>query len=213
MKHFSSFIYFRRVVCCVININSLIMRLFLVFSSVFFICFSLRSQSPGLVIQTGLTLAYAKDSNITRTNQGHYGWMIGADARILESNLYFIIGGQYHKTSIVSTSSPDFFKTDQSVFMTRCGLGFDLLHLSEKIALRSKLLGSINFILDAPANALNIPGYTQLNDSYLGAVTGVGITIGSFDIDLDFQYGFINAYYKQPKSTFDSWTLMAGFHF
>jgi hypothetical protein len=171
------------------------------------------AQSPGFVIQAGLTASYAKNANITKANQGHYGWMIGADARILEGDLYFLAGGQYHKTDVQSTSSPDFFKNDWTVIMGRAGLGFNLLHISERIVIRSKLLGSINFIIDAPENGLNIPGFTELNDSYLGAVTGLGLTVGRFDLDIDFQYGFINAYYKQPKSTFDSWTLMAGFHF
>jgi hypothetical protein len=173
----------------------------------------LYAQSPGLVIQTGLTASYSKDANITKANQGHYGWMVGADARILEGDLYFLIGGQFHKTDLMSTSSPDFFKNDWSMVMGRAGFGFNLLHLSERIVFRSKILGSINFILDAPENGQNIPGYIELNDSYFGAVTGLGLTIGSFDLDLDFQYGFINAYFEQPKSTFDSWTLMVGFHF
>jgi len=173
----------------------------------------LCAQAPGLVIQTGLTASYAKDANITKANQRHYGWMIGADARILDGDLYFLLGGQFHKTDLISTSSPDFFKNDWSIVMGRAGFGFNLLHINERIVVRSKILGSINFILDAPENGQNIPGYTELNDSFLGAVTGLGLTIGSFDFDLDFQYGFINAYFKQPKSTFDSWTFMVGFHF
>lgn len=173
----------------------------------------LCGQSPGLVIQAGLSASYSKDANITKAKQGHFGWMIGADARILEGDLYFLIGGQFHKTNLMSTSSLEFFKNDWSVAMGRAGFGFNLLHISERVVIRSKLLGSVNFILDAPEKGQNIPGYTELNDSYLGAVTGLGLTLGSFDFDLDFQYGFVNAYFMQPKSTFDSWTFMAGFHF
>lgn len=173
----------------------------------------LFGQTQGLVIQTGLTASYSKDANITTANQAHYGWMIGADARILEGDLYFILGAQYHKTDLASKSSPDFFKNDWNILMTRAGFGFNILQLSERSAIRSKLLGSINFILDGPSGGLNKPGYTELNDSFLGVVSGLGITLGSFDFDLDFQYGVINSFYKQPKSTFDSWTLMVGFHF
>ena len=51
---------------------------------------NLCAQSPGLVIQAGLTAAYCKDKNVTKSKEGHYGWMLGADARVLEGDLYFI---------------------------------------------------------------------------------------------------------------------------
>ncbi len=188
-----------------------------ILSSILFIVLSYTSitaQSPGIVIQGGLSTAYAKDTNITQKNQAHYGYVIGADARILEGGMYFIIGGQYHVTSLNSTSNPEFFKNnDWEILMARLGLGFDIVKFSDKIALRSKLLGSINFSINSPKGGLNIPGYETVNDSFLGATTGLGLTIGFIDIDLEFQYGFINAYQLQPKSTFDSWTLVAGVHF
>ncbi|MBL0098864.1 MAG: hypothetical protein IPP49_01465 [Saprospiraceae bacterium] len=74
------------------------------------------SQAPGLVVQTGLTAAYSKDGNVTKANQGHYGWMVGADARILDGDLYFIVGGQYHQTSLASTASPSFFSKNDFKF-------------------------------------------------------------------------------------------------
>lgn len=180
----------------------------------FFAQTAVDAQSPGLVIQAGLSTAYAKDTNITKGNQAHYGYVIGADARIIEGSMYFIIGGQYHVTSLNSTSSPDFFKNnDWKILMTRLGLGFNIIKFSDKLALRSKLLGSINFNLDSPRGGLNIPDYMVLNDSFLGVTSGLGLTIGFIDIDLEFQFGVINAYQFQPKSTFDSWTLVTGVHF
>ncbi len=180
----------------------------------FVILSGVNGQAPGIVVQAGLSTAYAKDANITNANQAHYGTVIGADARLLDGNMYFIIGGHYHSTSLASSSNPDFFKNnDWKVLMMRMGLGFNVVKFSEHIALRSKLLGSINFILDAPSKALQKPGYEEINDSYLGVGTGVGLTVGIFDIDLDYQYGVINAYKDQPKSTFDVWSLMFGVHF
>ena len=188
-----------------------------IFSSIvilFFAQTAVDAQSPGLVIQAGLSTAYAKDTNITKGNQAHYGYVIGADARIIEGSMYFIIGGQYHVTSLNSTSSQDFFKNnDWKILMTRLGLGFNIIKFSDKLALRSKLLGSINFSLDSPRGGLNIPDYMVLNDSFLGVTSGLGLTIGFIDIDLEFQFGVINAYQFQPKSTFDSWTLVTGVHF
>lgn len=181
---------------------------FLFYSSV------IQGQAPGLVIQTGITTSYSKDFNITNNKGLHYGWMVGADARILDGDMYFIVGGQYHATGLRSTTTPDFFKNnDWSLLHGRVGLGFNIFRINEKVTFRSKLLGSVNFLIDAPSKALNIPDYELLNDSFLGAVTGLGVTIGMIDIDVDFQYGLINAYNKRPESTFDIWTLMVGFHF
>ncbi|MFZ1751467.1 MAG: hypothetical protein WAU01_14805 [Saprospiraceae bacterium] len=180
----------------------------------FITIFSIQSQSPGLVVQTGVTSSFSKDKNITLAGEGHYGWMVGADARLLEGDLYFIIGLQYHQTNLKSISKINFFsENDWKLIVGRAGLGFNILRINEKLSLRSKIIGSVNFVSDAPENALNKVGYTFINDSFLGAATGLGLTIGSFDIDVEYQYGIINAYKEQPKSTFDIWTLMAGFHF
>jgi hypothetical protein len=171
-------------------------------------------QAPGVVIQTGLTTMYSKDPVITKSGEAHYGWMVGADARILDGGLYFIVGGQYVNTSLRSSSNPEFTrKRDWKILNGRCGLGFDILRLSEKSAIRSKILASVNFTMDAPSGGLGIDGYRLLNDSSLGAVTGLGVTLGLFDIDLEYQYGILNAYNKQPNSKFSGLTLMAGFHF
>jgi len=189
-------------------------NIFLNLSCILGLSFGAFGQAPGLVIQGGVSTMYAKDNNITKSNQAHYGYVVGADARLLDGDMYFIIGGQYHATSLASTSAPNFFTgNDWKILMGRMGLGFNILTFGNNIALRSKLLASINFTLDSPKGGLNIPDYMLVNDSSLGATTGIGITLGAIDVDLEYQYGFINAYNKQPKSTFDIWTLVAGFHF
>lgn len=188
--------------------NLLLIFLLVSFTTVLF------GQAPGIVVQAGVSTMYAKDGNVTLKNEAHYGWVVGADARLLDGDLYFIIGGHFHSTSLMSSSSPDFFKNnDWKILMTRLGLGFNLVKFSERFVLRSKAIGSINFIVDAPSKGLDISGYDKINDSFLGIGTGLGLTMGSFDLDLDFQYGVINAYYKQPKTTFDGFTLMFGVHF
>lgn len=83
---------------------------------ILFICLSILlietsyTQTQGLVIQTGLTSGFSKDNNVTKSGEAHYGWMVGADARILEGGMYFIIGGQYHQTSLISTKRQIFQK-------------------------------------------------------------------------------------------------------
>ena len=176
-------------------------------------CCIVSGQSPGLVIQTGITAAFSKDKKVTKEGEGHYGWMVGADARILEGNLYFVIGGQYTELNLVSIPKKEFFNKDWKLLLLRGGFGFNILTISDNLAIRSKLLGSINYIVDAPDEGLKIDGYRDINDSYLGAVTGLGVTIGAFDVDLEYQYGILNAYKLQKESTFTHWTFMAGFHF
>jgi hypothetical protein len=172
------------------------------------------SQAPGIVVQAGLTSMYSKDKTITKDGEMHYGWVVGADARLLDGDLYFIIGGQYINTSLRSSTAPEFFvKRDWKVMSGRCGIGFNILRLSESMVFRSKLIGCINFLIDAPSDGLGLEGYKNLNDSFLGAGTGLGFTIGSLDLDFEYQYGLINAYNKVPDSKFGSLSLLAGFHF
>ncbi|MCZ2102036.1 MAG: hypothetical protein LC107_10925 [Chitinophagales bacterium] len=175
---------------------------------------TIYGQSPGVALYTGLTGVYSSDRQVTDKGDLHYGWLVGADARIVEGDLYFIIGGQYIKKSLHSTSSPSFFKdNDFTVLAGRLGLGFNILHIGNYGVLRSKVLGSVNFVSKSPDNGLNIDGYKELNNSYMGILTGLGYTLGIFELDLEYQHGIFNAFYKQPDTKFNGFTLTAGVHF
>ncbi|KXK37815.1 MAG: hypothetical protein UZ09_BCD002001914 [Bacteroidetes bacterium OLB9] len=192
-----------------VNMKNIITSLFIFISLA-----TINAQNPGLVIYGGLSAMASKDKTITPSGHFHYGWLAGADVRLLDGDLYFLIGGQYQKSSIFSSSSPDFFsKRDLTLANGRLGMGFNIVHFSERVALRSKLLASINFVMEGPKEGLNKPGYNKLNDSFLGGVTGLGLTLGAFDFDLEYQYGVINAFYQQKNSTFSGISLLAGFHF
>ena len=65
-----------------------------------FLTSMLNGQAPGLVIQGGVTSTFSKDPFITNDGEAHYGWLVGADARILDGDLYFVVGGQYSNTSL-----------------------------------------------------------------------------------------------------------------
>lgn len=172
------------------------------------------AQNPGVVIQTGLSMGYPKDGAILQKGAANYGVMVGADARILDGGLYFLIGGQYHALSIATSKSPEFFSNNNwRVMMGRFGVGFSLAQLNSNTWLRSKILCSLNFNLDTPEGALNIPDYTAVNDTFLGLTTGIGITKGIWDLDLEYQYGLVNAYFGKPDTKFDFWTLMFGINF
>lgn len=173
-----------------------------------------NGQNAGLVVQTGLTMGYPKDGAILSNGAANYGLMVGADARILDGGMYFIIGGQYHALSLTPNKSPEFFNNNNwRVVMGRFGVGFSVAQLNSNTWLRSKILCSMNFNIDYPTGALNIPDYTTMNDTFLGLTTGIGLTKGIYDLDLEYQYGLVNAYYEKPKTKFDFWTLMIGINF
>jgi len=174
---------------------------------------ALSQTSGGLSLQAGLSYGFSQEQALTRSGQGHYGWCAGADARLFGGDVYFLIGGQYHKTSLFSTEKLNFFKTDMTVVMGRMGMGFSLARLGYKSYLRTKILASINFIANGPDPSSAFPGAVSpanLNDSYLGGVTGIGWTKGRLDLDLEFQYGILNSVFGQPKTTFNYFTLLCG---
>lgn len=184
--------------------------------AVFFLQDAVSQTAGGVSVQTGLSYGFSKESALTREGQGHYGWMAGVDARLMGGDMYFLVGGQYHRTSLFSTSDLSFFKTDMDLAMARLGMGFTIVKLGYKSYLRTKLLASINFVLEGPDSQVAFPNSTapaNLNDSYLGGVTGIGWTKGPLDIDLEFQYGILNAVFDQEKTKFNYITLMCGVNF
>jgi hypothetical protein len=170
-------------------------------------------SQAGASVYAGPVTGFSPDGNITASGQGHYGWAAGLDARIAGDDMYFMIGAQYQKLSLISSSQPAFFDNDWTIAAGRCGIGGTLFHLSSVSRIRAKALASFNFNLEAPSGALNIPGYTRLNDSHLGAVGGLGLSIGILDIDFEYQHGIINVYNDQPKSIFHSVAIFLGLNF
>jgi hypothetical protein len=142
------------------------------------------------------------------------GPTIGADARLLGEDLYFLIGGSYS----IQGGEGEFFSTDiesgYSMTSARIGIGFRVFRISRKISIRSKVAGSIHFINDIETAENTSTGANYIpNDSFAGGLTGLGIDIGALTIDLDYEYGLINAINKVPESTVDFITLTAGFKF
>jgi hypothetical protein len=188
-------------------------KFLLIFVIVFISIYSSWSQSPGLVVQAGLSSAFSHDKNITPSGKGHYGWVVGADARLLDGGLYFLMGGQYHRLNLVAESTPlPFTNKDWGIFTGRFGIGFNFWRIHERLALRSKLLCSINFNQDVDISKLMQP-YDRINDSFLGIGSGLGLTLGILEFDVDFQYGVLNAYNKQKDTNFNMINLVAGVRF
>lgn len=177
------------------------------------LCLNVNGQAPGLVIQAGVTSAWVKDQNVTPSGKAHSGYMIGADARLLDGSMYFLVGGQFHNLQFAATESFKLTGGDWKIIMGRFGLGFDLIHFSNNLAIRSKLLGSINMNVSYPDGGLRIMGYSDVNEAFFGATTGLGVTIGFIDVDIEYQYGLLNTFYEQSNTKGNSITFMAGIHF
>ncbi len=173
----------------------------------------IHGQAPGLVIQAGSSMAWVKDQQVTPEGYSHPGWTISTDARLLEGSMYFLVGGQYHQLQFYPISGYALKKGDWHLMMGRFGLGFDLAHISNLIAIRSKLLASINFNITTPEGGIQTPTYETVNEAFFGATSGIGITIGFIDVDLEYQYGIINAFYEKSDTKVNFLSLIAGFHF
>ncbi len=173
--------------------------------------------SQGLHVYAGVAMDQSGDANVTPDGEAHYGYLIGADGRLMGGGSYFIIGLQYAHLSLLSQDSPSFFSNDASmqIIKGRGGLGADLFTTPDnRFKLRAKVLGSLDYYYLYPAEALaGREPYTRLNDATLGVVGGVGIDFLSITFDIEYEYNFINAYYKQPDTKFNTISVTAGFFF
>ena len=177
--------------------------------------FNTASAQGGMNIYSGISAAFSHDKNVTPAGFGHYGHFVGVDFRLNSGDLYFAGGGRYYFTSLLAEENTSFFNNANAYryFSARFGFGFNLLNLSYKNRLRSKIMGAFNIAGVSPDNMIDIPGYQRLNDSSAGVITGLGLDIGALTIDLEYQFGLINAYYNQQNSKFNVTSLAIGFFF
>lgn len=134
------------------------------------------------------------------------GLVIGADARLLGGGLHILIGGRY---GMIAGGADDFTMTTG-----RIGIGFTLFKISDRLLLRSKIAGSIHFTNGFEASTKpNSSDPYLINDSFAGGVAGLGIDIGILTIDLEYEYGLVNAINREADTTMDFVSLTAGVFF
>lgn len=193
------------------------MKIFIsIISIILFSCVYINAQS-GANVYLGLISGKTKDNVVSKDGELHYGYLVGLDARIAGDDMYFLIGGQYATLSLFSEDGAQFFSGENKMkqFKLRIGIGFNIARLSDNITLRSKILGSFDFLSSYDESGFpdNLVGYEQVNDGYLGAVTGVGLDIGIFTIDLEYELSALNAFYKQPDTKYNTFSLTTGVRF
>lgn len=166
----------------------------------------------GVGFYAGYITAFTTDKISTPSSTAHFGYLVGLDARLIDDELYYKGGLEYLSFDLISSSNPNPLKKGQiKMLKVRGGFGLHLAKLSENSILRTKLLGSLQFIRNYDEDALVIPGYNRINDNLAGVATGLGVDIGKLTLDLEFDYGLFNLYFKKPKSRLHFINFNVGF--
>lgn len=171
------------------------------------------SSQTGLQFYGGLTKATNNSNLITPEGSSQNGWHIGADARLNEGKMYFIVGLQYHKINLIPSVSDTIVHSDSPKYgwtKFRVGLGYKVINFGEHIFLRGHTLASFNLTNSVPSDAG--PGvYTNYNSGTAGANLGLGLDIYNFTITAAYEIGFFNLGSMLEGSEMNFLTLSAGY--
>jgi len=174
-----------------------------------------QSGEAGVHVYAGISNAKNNDALITPDLTSHPGYLIGVDARLNSGSMYFLIGGQYHRLDYIAQSQKSYFSVDEKMawLKLRIGLGFNVLNLSDKFALRAKALGGINVISSYPSTLAAPYRDDGYNTGTAGLTLGVGVDIYNITLDVEYEKGFFNAVNKVKGTEFDFLMLTMGFFF
>lgn len=175
-----------------------------------------------LTAQAGMHLfagvsANANESEILGSGGLTTGWHIGADLRLNEGDMYFVLGAKY--TNIGFTNNTAIYSGDEPTLQhvnTRLGLGFNLFEISEFFTIRAKTLASIDYVFNTPIAADEInPGFEQYRNvnSTASAVGALGVTLGPVLIDIEYGYGIFNIISKNKDTKPTHYSISAGVFF
>jgi len=182
------------------------------FSLILFSCLYFTTYAQrGLQFYSGISNATNNDKLITPEGLSHSGYHFGADARLIDGNMYFMLGGQYHKVAFIAQEDKSYFSVENSMtwLKLRTGLGFKVFDIKDKIVFRSKALVSFNFISGVPTD---IPApYQNYNAGTVGAVVGLGADVFNFTIDVEFEKGFFKAVNMVSGTEFNFFTFSIGY--
>lgn len=177
-------------------------------------------SQAGMGIYLGPSVMKSTDAIVTPGSNMHYGYVIGAHARLNSDNMYFLLSGEYGTFDLIANNSAKFIGGEDLTYAKgKIGLGFDIAKISRKIVLRSKLQGTVMFVNNFNQDIINndpllsANGYSAINDGIGGLATCIGIRFGSFFTDLEYEKGFFNLYHEKKDSKLNFISLTAGFQF
>ncbi|MFT4536168.1 MAG: hypothetical protein ACJA1A_000101 [Saprospiraceae bacterium] len=189
-------------------------QLFLIFI-ISVTCVSISyAQLGGMRAYVGITTMTNQDSKVNPEGQTYSGYHIGADGRLLSGTMSFLVGGRYTAVSRFPQENIKIFGHNSkiSILNGRVGLGYNIISFGELFKIRTKALASFDIVVGTSGQPINISGY-KLNDGWLGGVTGLGFDLGPIILDIEYEFGVLNAYNKKPNSKFNSLTISTGFFF
>lgn len=173
----------------------------------------------GMTLYAGPSLVFSPDKIVTAAGEGHFGYVVGAHARLNSDFMYFMLTGEYGTFDLVGNKKWNFIGGDDlSYIKGKIGMGFDLKKW-DKIILRSKLQGTLLFVNDYEAGWINSNdrlmdnGYTAINEGLAGVSTCIGLTFGSLDLDLEYDHGLYNLYNTHKSSKIHFLNLTTGLRF
>jgi hypothetical protein len=196
------------------------MRYIFTFLVCVFLFTQVYAQEAGLNIYAGPSAMFSRDKIVTKKGEGHYGYVIGANARLNSDFMYFLFSGEYGTFDFLSSKSLKIVGGNDLTYMKgKIGLGFDVVKLGRRTHLRTKFQGNIMFVnnfdqslLEKTASLKN-NGYTNVNDGIGGLSTGIGISKGAMTLDLEYEYGLFNFFYEKEESKLDFLNLVMGVRF
>jgi len=173
-----------------------------------------QAQLGGMRAYAGITTMTNQDKVVNPEGQIYSGYHVGVDGRLMSGTMSFLVGVRYTVVSSGPQESIKIFghESQISVMNGRVGLGYNIISFGELFKIRTKALASFDLILLTKGEP-TVPSDYVINDGWLGGVTGLGFDIGPFIIDVEYEFGVLNAYYKKPSSKFNSLSLSAGFFF
>jgi hypothetical protein len=185
-----------------------------------------------MTIHSGLSYAYTPDQVLAPKGTGFAGYLLGGDVRLLDDGLCFMFTGDYGRFNLSPNNKYQFFSNHSlSYYKAKFGVGYDLYDFTPKVnprkmtkprtlKLRSKIQGNLTYInkfdpqqVAGGSAFLKETGYIELNESIAGISSGIGLTIGSIDFDLEYEYGFFNIYFTRKESKLNFINFYTGFRF
>lgn len=172
----------------------------------------LSHAQNGINIHGGITTMTNKDPLITPEGTSHPGYHFGADARLNEGKMYFIVGGQFHNVAFDAQTDKSYFSVENSMkyLKVRVGLGYQVITINEHLCIRGKTLFSINLLSSYPKDVVGSP-YTNYNSSTVGATLGLGLDFYNISLDFEIDNGFFKAVNMVDGTEVNFFTISLGY--
>jgi len=181
----------------------------------------------GMRLYGGLSVNM-NESEVLMSDGPTTGYHIGADMRLNEGGMYFVLGGRFTNTGY--TTNENLYRGENpqlQVINVRIGLGYTLFSITDKIKIRAKTLGSIDYAFNEPVRKNTAPAavaegiseiatgfeeYRGLN-STASLVAGLGVSVGAITFDVEYGFGLFNQISNNKGTVPSTLSASVGFFF